>query len=482
MVMQSNEVFIWIPRNYTPKTSIKITHGSTETDISDRVIDGKFVKIATSGIGNFKIRMINASGTYTDMFEYGDTVKFYGDYTDGTTLKFYGRIDFIKEVINYDGKFLDMEGRHIAYPVMETIVNKSYIDKTIDYMLKDIIDEYLSGLGFTYTNVETFSNTFSKTFSNLTVWDCVKELCLLDLADCYIDDDKDFHMFTMNTVLNSDDAIVEGNTLITFNDFGKDDSIRRDKIIVYGQDENGLPIISQSGDGDRMIIINNANINTDDEAKNLADAKLEELNAYKIHGTCMCYGMPYIIEGENLWVSIPRSEIHGIYKVSTITHTIKRKFWTTECLIESLQASIGNILASRISAEKELYKASNINDMRNSYSFSFSDSTNISSLSGMEISGGNLKLSSGYSEGEMITENKTSSVNITKVELKYYGKDLGNTNFYVTVDGGLNYEQIYRDTLKELSFSGKVLNIKIEMSSDALNVNPEIDSMSLLYV
>jgi uncharacterized protein with beta-barrel porin domain len=93
-----------------------------------------------------------------------------------------------------------------------------------------------------------------------------------------------------------------------------------------------------------------------------------------------------------------------------------------------------------------------------------------------------LKLSSGYSEGEMITENKTSSVNITKVELKYYGKDLGNTNFYVTVDGGLNYEQIYRDTLKELSFSGKVLNIKIEMSSDALNVNPEIDSMSLLYV
>jgi len=176
-MIHTEDVFVWIPRSYTPKTKVEITHGSTTTDVTIRVRDGQFIQKATEGIGSFTLKLVNSYNTYTDAFSEGDIVDFYADYTDAATKKFSGRIDFIKDSISEAGKFIEIEGRHISFPLVEIYVNKDYTDKTIDYIMKDIVDNFLSGLGFTYTNVEAFTNVFTVNFSNLLVMDCIRNLC-----------------------------------------------------------------------------------------------------------------------------------------------------------------------------------------------------------------------------------------------------------------------------------------------------------------
>ena len=50
----------------------------------------------------------------------------------------------------------------------------------------------------------------------------------------------------------------------------------------------------------------------------LADALLAQMNVDKYHGSCVCTGLPYVNPGENIWISVPRSKIHGIYKIIEI--------------------------------------------------------------------------------------------------------------------------------------------------------------------
>jgi len=479
-MISSNEVFIWIPRRYKPKTKVEITHGSTVTDVTKHIHSASFRKKSSTGIGTFNLKIVNSKGTYSDSFSEGDTVDFYGDYSDGTSKRFSGRVDFIKEEISISGKYISIEGRHVSFPIQEVYVNRSYAGKTIDYILKDIVDNFLGGMGFTYNNVESFTGAYDINFSNVTVLDCLMTLADLGGADFYIDDDKDFHLFPENSKINTDDAIVEGSTLLNFKNFGSDDSEKRNKVRVYGSDENGLPIIYTAGTGTREHVMVNNSINTDTEAKNTAEAKLSELNQSEYRGTCNCLGLPSINEGENIWVSIPRSNILNLYKISEFTHILERRMWRTKCVIEKPIPTVGVVINDRIKVEKSLRKFQNDNDMKYSYSFTFDDDTNIESHSSTETGNGVLRLQSGQSSGTMVTSNKTMPEDITEAEIRYVGKDLGATVFKCSVDGGVTWDVLSRNTKTTLSHRGKYAKIRVEFNTDAKNVNPEVDSLSLL--
>ena len=89
------------------------------------------------------------------MYSKGQTVKFFYDNTDGTRQQFHGRVDYLKDVMNENGQFLEILGRHRSYLLSETKVNYSAIDADVADILRAIIAQLPASYGFTTTNIPT---------------------------------------------------------------------------------------------------------------------------------------------------------------------------------------------------------------------------------------------------------------------------------------------------------------------------------------
>ena len=85
-------------------------------------------------------------------------------------------------------------------------VAQVYESKTLEYIVKDIVDNFLTGESITYTNVPTGTPTITKAvFTYTTVTAAFDELSDLTGYDWYIDYNKDLHFFDRSTNLASTD-------------------------------------------------------------------------------------------------------------------------------------------------------------------------------------------------------------------------------------------------------------------------------------
>lgn len=474
---ESTEIFIPIPKSRNAHIKVEINGD----DLTGRIRDSTFIYPVTSGIGTFKVTISNAAGQLTGTYSSGNFVKFYADNTDGTTLQFWGRIDHIKEVMGDDGQYLEIVGRHRAYTLTEYLICYSATGTQTSEILKAIIGKLPTSYGFTYSNVSTTADSMNVEWNYKPFWDCVVEICNYSGFDCYVDNNLDFHFFEKDSILNTDDAIVEADNLIQSKGWGINDYYEKTRVVAIGQSEEGLPIVytaisPDEGDEIREVFVKDVSANTEIKVQNLAESKLAEITNITPQATIKSFGLESVSPGENIWVLIPRQSIHGQYKMINIIHKFGAKVggWRTDLTIEQGQEDISGIIRNLDQKSDRLRSADNINKLNYSWYFGFDSNSGVHSTT--EITEGVLK-TDGSASGTWISNLKEATDNVTECEIRVKGQSIPGTIFYISVDNGITYTELTQSTLKAISIPGKNLRIKVEINS----ADTQIYSLVLLY-
>ena len=480
---------IWIPRNYTINWAVKVTRSDSTVDtVTNDILNFETNMIATEAIGNFSIVLDNNAGTYDDIYTGGEVIEFYADLDDASNKILKGTVNTVEKTFSADkGQIITLKGEHVSGELLDITVTKSYADTAISTILTNIISEYLTG--YTTTNVVATTDTATVNWSHKPFWDCVIELCNLAEYDCYVDNDKDFHFFAKNSILNTTEAVVSHDNFLSLEGFGTDTVEVKNRIIVYGEDDQGIPIIytaedssSQTSYNVKEKIIRDSDISTMDQAKERADAELALLKDTENRGTVKSLGLTELNPGELMWISVPEQHIHSTYKVIRVSHKLTPSMgFTTECEIQKRKSKIPQLFKKRIEKDLETQQINNPNELRYSYNLTFDDNTNIDLSDDCGVTDGKLEIDEGKTTGTMITSAKTASANITSTELRIVGQDYGISKFYISVNNGVTWEEVSRETLYTVLGTGKKLKIKVQFKSNSDNPKPSLDSLCILY-
>ncbi len=480
-MIQSSRIHIPIPKIRNTHCKVEIN----DVDMTSRILDSSWILPVTDGIGTFSLKISNAKGQYTNSFQKGQTIKFYADNNNASNLQFFGRIDFIKDEISDKGQFLVIEGRHRSFLLNEFKICYSADSKETSEILKEIIAKLPTSYGFTTTNVQTSSTSMSVEWNYKDIWDCILEICNFASFDCYVDDDLDFHYFQKNSIANSEDAIVEGQNFLRSKNLGVNDYIEKTRVIVMGQDRNGLPIMftaisSSEGDEIRELFIKDNSADTAQKVQDLAEAKLEEITSSVIQANILSYGLESVNPGDNIWVILPRQELAGQYKIIQIHHQFGMKVggWRTETIFEKKDIQISTNIKSLNQKNQQITDNKNVNKFNFSYNFDYL--TNLGTHSGTVIDTEKGILSTtGGASGTWESPIKNLDTNPTGLELRLSAEQVNNILVYVSLDGGNNWKEISKlgEGITTQIPSGKLLMLRVIFGSAAA----QLRGLSLLY-
>ena len=484
--IHTKPTFIPIIRPYTPHWKIEIIRSdSTVDDVTDERRKLEWNLPVTEKIGRFKLTLDNNAGTWRGLYTGGETIKIYYDWVDGTTKKWEGVVESVEDVFK-DEYLLELKGIHVSGECLDITVTEEYSGGTeASVILKAIIDKYLTG--FTYTNVDASSIYPTIKWDNKPFWECVVDLCNLATFDAYVDDDKDFYFFAQNSNICTLDAVIFGDNLLENEGLGVDILYIKNRIIVYGEDENRLPIIyvdedstSQSSCNIKEKIIKDTSISTMQEAEDRATAELAELKSTVLKGKVKSYALMGVNPGDKMWISMPIHDIHAQYRIIDIRHSIpKDGLFRTECEVAKPTTGIPRFFRERMQKEMGTEVILNPNALYYSYNEEFNSSGG--THTNTKLSGGKLQLSTGESSGNWISDAKTTNSNVTKCEFRAIGQDLESCTFEVSADNGVNYKTVTRKTLTTIDNTGTQLKFRINLVADADNLLPIIESCVVLY-
>lgn len=486
----STTIFIPIPKARNTHTKVEVAGD----DLTAKVKESTWVIPSNNGIGTFSVVLYNAAGQITNSYQKGDTVKFYADNSNGTTLQFWGRIDYIKDDISSEGQYLQIEGRHRSYLSSEFLICYSTTTRATSDILKDIIDKMPASYGFTYTNVNDDTHFINKEWNYKPFWDCVEELCNAAGFDCYVDDNMDFHYFEANSIVNEEDAVVEGDNFVSNKDWGVNDYYKKTRVTVMGQDQDGLPIVYTSistseGNDIREMFVKDTSLNSEDKVKDLADSTLSQIESVAPQAVIESYGLETIKPGDNIWIVVPRQKIHGQYKIIEITHKFGAKSggWRTSCKIEKEEVGVPQIIQKVSQKGDRISENENVNKLNYSYNFNFTDDSKTYSHSSTQVLNSKLILDSdSATDGTWISSLKEASADVTSVEIRVNGKDIWGSEFYYSLNNGNDWEQVSVDNFNNKIIPsvsvGNQIRVKVKLIRvSGWSLNPEIDSLVLLY-
>jgi len=501
--LKSDEVIIWIPRTLSPEYKLETVSNGITTTVTDDLLYAECSLVVTNSIGEFTLLLDNNENTYNDFYVGGETVNIYVDYDNGTTKIFSGIIKNIKKKYDSEGNKIELTGGYISSELFNITVTKTYTDTAISTILTEIINEYLTG--YTTTNVATTTTTATLTWENKPFWECVIDLCNRATFDCYVDTSKDFNFFAKESKTNQVEGIIESDTLIT--EEGLSDTLEdiKNRIIVYGAEIDGLPIMYTVEDSSSQtdynmvneIVIRDEDITTITEAKQRGDNELLILKNKTVEGKVLCMGLPLLNVGELIYTDIPTQNISAKYRAAKIIHKLDLmgdNFFTSEVFLDSEPKVLQHILRDNIIKTREQRKSVNKNAMKYSNIYPFDSSMEASTTNSTIITGGVLKLVSGQSTGNMTTTTYTANANVTDIELRCQNTDdcvIGTTlKVEVTCDNGVSWTNIEGIGLKGSSGvktsiastkQGKKLKLKVTLTSTAAYINPELDSLAVLF-
>jgi len=482
MTYATQHGFVYIPKKHTFAYKVKIDKNGTIDDITDYVLKLNY-SLSTREIGQCVFELDNNTGLLSDKYSLNDTVLIYYDFSDASTVVWRGYIERIDKADSEHGHILKIRARHLTSELLDITVTEQYENIEISDILKDIIESYLTG--YTYSGVSTTGSNVSIKWSNKPFWDCVQDLCSLAGYDCYVDNDKDFHFFERGSHLCETEAVVEEDNLLELKGIGSTSTDVKNKIIVYGKDDEGIPIIHTSEDVDsqtnyrlKETVISNSDIDTEEFAKDIGDGELEIRKTPEERGSIKSFILKDLKPGDLLWVSAPSSKIHQKYLIYKFIHKIIED--TTVAIIEK-ERDVPDVFKERTEKELQLEEILNPNKLKFSYNFTFDDDANIESKSNTEIIDGSLKLITTTAPGTMITSNKTTDSDITEFELRVSGNDVASSSFFISVDGGITWKQVSKDELNTPESPGNLLKIKVMLTPDQSNPNPELKSLAVLY-
>lgn len=174
---------------------------------------------------------------------------------EGATKKFGGKVHRVNKKISGNGEVrYKVSVMDYSYDLDRQMVVEGYQDKTVNYIINDILTNFTDGT-FTDTNVDCDITITKITFDRISVIEALQKLADLTGYSFYIDYDKDVHFFEKNTEtapFNITDA--DGNhipqTLEITDDFSQ---IRNRVFIKGGEIEGNERAETFDGDGVKEI-------------------------------------------------------------------------------------------------------------------------------------------------------------------------------------------------------------------------------------
>ncbi len=184
---------------------------------------------------SFTVELGNDNGKYNNTFVLNQDVEIWADKNanPAVTQLFLGII----ESIRFKGKGQDekvfLRGRDYGAILQDILVSpRIFKDTETSEIVKSLIDQNARDTGLTYNNVNTTSTTIDKiTFSNVSLFDALRELASISGYYFYVDVDKDLN-FTQKESISS--GLTFDNTNVTKSNFKRTDSDIFNYITVYG--------------------------------------------------------------------------------------------------------------------------------------------------------------------------------------------------------------------------------------------------------
>ena len=474
MPRRKEQGFIWIPREKNTVYNIEIEGVDVTTD----AIESEWTRAIIGLEAPCKITLIDTDGTYADKYIGGEVVELKLDFDTGTRSQWKGKLESPRKKFGA-AYTLELIGSHFQSDLLDVTVTESYDGSmTKDAVYKELLDTYYPT--HTYTNVEATTETITINWDNKPFWDCVTDLCG-STNDAYLDSDKDHHFFAKESKINTTDAIVWGDNLLEIENLGVDTIDVKNRIIVYGEDDNGLPIVYQTNDtasqttfGIKELIIKDTSIKTYEQAKELGDAELVAQKSTSTDGDVNSIILPDLNPGDMLWITNPVQKVHGQYRLVKYTHKLPVEQTKT---IFAKEKTIPQIFKDRKKGEQKLQKITNPFKMTNSYNFPFDDLNNIDSTlsTTIEVAESNLKTSVGAT-GTMISQLRVATTDLTFVQLKVIGDTISDVDYYISTDNGDTYQKVELETKTSVT-AGTQLRVKVELNS----ASTRIDSLAVLY-
>ena len=424
-----------------------------------------------------EIELNNNNEKFTNAFALGDDIFFDMDFVDGTTRQFRGVVEKLETKFGVFGNTLVVRGSHINSLLLDKTVIAEYTNTLISDILKDIIDDNLTG--FTYNNVNATTTFLSIEWNAKPFYDCVLDLMKIAEFDCYLDKNKDFNFFQKKSKSNNDEAIVPNQTLIEIRHFGQEAADVKNKIIVYGKNNvvyTAQDTDSQSTYGVKEKIITDESVENESQAKSLADAELALLKYPPFKGEISAFFMPKLNPGDKVWVVNQPAGIQDEYRLVKYVFNVPN---VTMDLFFTEEKSIPQIIKDRIIKDTQQETITNPFKMEYSIVFPFNDLSGLSSTTNVEIFNGNLRLTSGSSTGGIISNPTTTPITVAKVHLVVKGEQLSGTTYSISADGTDNYISVTPNTETSIPTAqqGTRLKIKVDLTSSTTL----LDNLTLLY-
>ncbi len=474
---------IWIPPNYYTKYKIEVVRqDDTVDDLSEKISNFLVEDSVTDSIGRFEFELWNPNNEYLAVWKNGDVFKYYKDYAGvATTLRFRGII----EKISYKGNKIRVSGRNDALKFMDITVTQSFTDIDCGQIIKDLVDIY--GAGFTHNNVDSTGTNLTVNWYQKPFWDCMEELATAAGFDCYIDSNLDFNFFKSGTRINNQEGIVHDYNLLEIGDFADDSSLIKNKIIIYGADQDGTQQVYTSEDVDsqdmygvKEEIISDSNITNETQAQERADFILDKHKDPQQISEVKGIMLATIQPGESIRISSPFDNIPLThYRCIGYKDTFSAEGNeppTTTVNISKEPRKLSHVLKSIIE-NQNISKRTTVNPYEMGFSYNHTFDSDSGAHTNTEITDGVLK-PTGASGSWISVAKSISSGNITEVYLVANGETLTGASFEVSGNNGTSYEAITNKNKIDLSTSiGNQLRVKVTFD----NADTQILSLMLLY-
>lgn len=467
--------FIWIARDRPVTRTITING----VDVSDRAMASTFKKGIIGEDQGCELQLQNSDGIYDSLFTFGHVIQLKYDFDNGNTIQWEGELEEQRKTFNEFGHVLEVKGSHYSMQTLDKTVSATFSEALASDILTEIVEDNLTG--FTTNNVNTSSTTVNITWNNKPLFDCIRDLMGLAEFDCYVDEDKDFHFFAKESIVNNNEAVVWNDNLIELRGLGQDSVDVRNRTIVFGESD-GLPVIYTSNDttsqsiyGIKESVIKDTNILDEIQAQAISDAETSLLKDPETKGTTDSFLMPTIKPGEMIYVISKTQEVHARYRV--INYTFKFPEQTMETSYAK-ETTIPQLFKDRQIQTLKQEAIVNPFGMTQSFNMSFDDESKIDSDSStnVAVAEGMLKVSTG-SDGTMVSTSKTTPITVTSVHLKVVAESASTVVYSVSADGGANFQEITPEVETVITNQGTSLKLRVELD----NASTLIDAIAVLY-
>ena|SRR3990167_2637234 len=505
---------IIISHSGTSYTVMDTTTGSANSNFT---LGANITRPVTTRLGSFDITIANDNGRFLNVFTGAETVKIYADYTDATNLIFYGSIDNVKYGLTMSqGFFIFMEGRD--YPeLVDKSITGIEAGSTGEIALAGILDTFFSSIKLQYWNgsawaIATYNSATDSVTWDLTVSDfptdqlnfgyqnqkgfsIITEICERLGLDCYVEyveasSQWYLRVFKENSIINENESVSYGTNLSEMNEYGTDNTNIINRVTIYGKRESDNILVlktendtsSQSEFWIKDKSMDDTNLTTMEEVQEKADFELSKGILKFNEGRFTVVGRPTLKPGDTIPISVPYTPITGNYKVQTFTHVITKTF-TTGIEVSKELKTLKDIFIGKINPDFATGN-SNLNDMSDSYTVFFDEIPSKMTLVGCSESAGKLRLNSGQTTGEAVSNIIPTESNVTRCEFRRYENFSTQDDSYEVTNDGATYEtySTVSGGVHEFTTEGKQLGFKMTLNrTSSTATSPTYESVSLLY-